>query len=320
MGEEFLDRPAGATIAQTKKNSLLRATLFVLRGQVPQGVHASLSGIPWWTTDVGGYGCGDVQPNHTPYMQELIVRWYQFGCFSPIFRTHGCRSCDQPECQQEPDVAPCRGQYVPGSCAANEVWSYGNATQPLLEKYIKLRATLKPYMKELAANVTAYGVPTARPLWWEFPNDRKAVGVNTQFMLGPDYLVAPVTAQNATSRCCTRTYVHVLLGKKCRSAHISFLCFGSCGGCYVTCACPWFTNVLHVMHVYNVATELSAVDLPPLHNLSALRRTVYFPGDYNTQWHHVLDGTTVHGGQTEVVQAPLGSIPVFTTKIHRVLF
>ena len=55
-----------------------------LASQVPQGVHASLSGIPWWTTDVGGYGCGFAQPNDSPYMRVLMVRWYQFGRFCPV--------------------------------------------------------------------------------------------------------------------------------------------------------------------------------------------------------------------------------------------
>ena len=53
-------------------------------GQVPLGVHASLSGIPWWTSDVGGYGCGSSQPDQSAYMKELIVRWYQFGLFCPV--------------------------------------------------------------------------------------------------------------------------------------------------------------------------------------------------------------------------------------------
>ena len=116
-------------------------------------------------------------------MRELMVRWYQFGCFSPIFRTHGCRNCAEPECRQEPDVAPCVG--VAGSCGANEVWSFGNDTQVHLERYIRLRARLKPYIAEIAANVTARGMPTVRPLWWDFPEDPKAIGVNTQYMLGP---------------------------------------------------------------------------------------------------------------------------------------
>ena len=100
---------------------------------MPEGVHASLSGIPWWTTDVGGYGCGFSQPNSSPYMRELIVRWYEFGLFSPIFRTHGCRNGPS-----EPDVGTCKPRM--GSCGENEVWSYGNATQLLLEKFVRVRA------------------------------------------------------------------------------------------------------------------------------------------------------------------------------------
>jgi alpha-D-xyloside xylohydrolase len=80
------------------------------------------------------------------------------------------------------------------------VWSYGAQTQVHLSKYIRLRATLKPYIAELAKNVSEQGVPTVRPLWWEFPDDPHAIGQDTQYMLGPDYLVAPVTTQNATSR------------------------------------------------------------------------------------------------------------------------
>lgn len=164
-----------------------------LASQVPQGVHASLSGIPWWTTDVGGYGCGFSKPNDSPYMQELIVRWYQFGLFSPVFRTHGCRSGPS-----EPDTDQCRPAQ--GSCGFNEVWSYGDDTQAILERYVRMRMKLKPYIQELAVNVTARGVPTMRPLWWEFPEDRNTVGLDDQYMLGPEFLVAPVTVQGATNR------------------------------------------------------------------------------------------------------------------------
>jgi len=164
-----------------------------LASQVPQGVHASMSGIPWWTTDVGGYGCGFAQPNDSPYMRELIVRWYQFGCFSPVFRTHGCRAGPS-----EPNTAQC--SPAQGSCGFNEIWSYGAETQVVLEKYVRFRSSMKGYLKELDRNVTAHGVPTMRPLAFEFPNDPKARGIDDQYMLGPSYLVAPVTAQNATTR------------------------------------------------------------------------------------------------------------------------
>ena len=165
-----------------------------LASQVPQGVHASMSGIPWWTTDVGGYGCGGpVHPNDSPYMRELIVRWYQFGLFCPVFRTHGCRAGPS-----EPDTPQCRPAQ--GSCGFNEVWSYGAATQVLLEKYVRRRATMRPYLRELARNVTTSGVPTMRPLSYEFPADERAVGIDDQYLLGPKYLVAPVTEQGATNR------------------------------------------------------------------------------------------------------------------------
>eukprot|EP00658_Telonema_sp_P-2_P074568 TRINITY_DN6382_c0_g2_i1.p1 TRINITY_DN6382_c0_g2~~TRINITY_DN6382_c0_g2_i1.p1 ORF type:complete len:235 (-),score=19.37 TRINITY_DN6382_c0_g2_i1:172-876(-) len=166
-----------------------------LAAQVPLGVHASLSGIPWWTSDVGGYGCGFSEVNNSPYMRELIVRWYQFGLFCPVFRTHGCRKDPDPD----PDVGTCHPAQH--SCGPNEVWSYGNQTQVLLSNYIQTRLTrLKPYIQQLSVNVSATGVPTMRPLWWEFPDDSGAYDVNDQYMLGPDYLVAPVTIQGQKSK------------------------------------------------------------------------------------------------------------------------
>ena len=175
-------------------SSDIQSSFEQLASMIPQGVHASLSGIPWWTTDVGGYGCNFKNDNESPYMKELIVRWYQFGLFTSIFRTHGCRLG-----AQEPTSPPCVN--VSGSCGPNEVWSYGADTQVLLSAMIVFRANvLKPYMAELARNVSAEGVPTMRPLWYEFPSDASSYGVDTQYMLGPKYLVAPVVIQNATNR------------------------------------------------------------------------------------------------------------------------
>ena len=175
-------------------SSDIQSSFEQLATMVPQGVHASLSGVPWWTTDVGGYGCRFNEPNESPYMKELIVRWYQFGLFCPVFRTHGCR-----QGAQEPTAAPCVN--VSGSCGPNEVWSYGADTQALLSGLITYRASvLKPYIAQLARNVSAEGVPTMRPLWYEFPQDPACYDVDDQYLLGPDYLVAPVTVQGATSR------------------------------------------------------------------------------------------------------------------------
>ena len=128
-------------------------------------------------------------------MRELIVRWYEFGLFCPVFRTHGCRAG-----HGEPDVPPCVPTQGIGSCGENEVWSYGEEAQAILSRLVGLRATvLKPYISELAANVSQRGVPTMRPLWWEF-EDPAVLDINDQYLLGSRLLVAPVTVQNATSR------------------------------------------------------------------------------------------------------------------------
>jgi alpha-D-xyloside xylohydrolase len=126
-------------------------------------------------------------------MKELIVRWYQFGLFSPVFRTHGCRNA-----KSEPNTDTCKPAQ--GSCGFNEVWSYGNDTQVLLEKYVRMRSAMKPYLQELDKNVTAQGVPTMRPLAYEFPADAGCRGIDDQYLFGPALLVAPVTVQNATTR------------------------------------------------------------------------------------------------------------------------
>ena len=140
------------------------------------------------------YGCNFNMPNNSSYMQELIVRWHQFSLFCPVFRTHGCR-----QGPSEPDVAPCTN--VAKSCGPNEAWSYGADTQALLSDMIRYRASvLKPYIAALARNVSAEGVPTMRPLWYEFPADPAAYDVDDQYLLGPDLLVAPVTVQGATNR------------------------------------------------------------------------------------------------------------------------
>jgi len=176
-------------------SSDVESTFEELTAQVPLGIHASLSGIPWWTSDVGGFGCGNEHPNDSAYMRELIVRWYQFGVFCPVFRTHGRR---KGTIEPRPSPDPCK--HGVGSGAGNEVWSYGAETQALLEKYVRLRKTLSPYLSALAKDVSSRGVPTMRPLWWHFPHDDNTVGVNDQYFLGPDLLVAPVTVQGATSR------------------------------------------------------------------------------------------------------------------------
>jgi alpha-D-xyloside xylohydrolase len=142
--------------------------------QIPAGLNYSISGLPYWTTDIGGFVSGD--PNDPAY-RELFVRWFQFGTFSPIFRVHGTRSNDQ-----------------------NELWSYGPEAQEILTEYDRLRYELMPYIYSVAWKTTNEGYTPMRPLVMDFRNDPRALNIGDQFMFGPAILVNPVTEEKATSR------------------------------------------------------------------------------------------------------------------------
>ena len=163
----------------------IRSRFEVLRAQIPAGLNIALSGIPWWTTDIGGFMEGDIR---TDYFKELIVRWFQYGVFCPLFRLHGIR---------EP-VNGLAGAQLSG--ADNEVWSFGEPAYTILRHLLSLREKLKPYLRVLNQNAHERGAPPMRPLYFDFPADPAAADLADQFMLGPNLLVAPVTEQGATSR------------------------------------------------------------------------------------------------------------------------
>jgi alpha-D-xyloside xylohydrolase len=163
----------------------IRSRFEVLRAQIPAGLNIAMSGIPWWTTDIGGFMEGDIR---TDYFKELIVRWFQYGVFCPLFRLHGVRQ-------------PLNGLYgAQSSGADNEVWSFGERNYEIIRNLLFLREKLKPYLRELNQAAHEHGTPPMRPLYYDFPTDPSAVNLGDQFMLGPDLLVAPVTEQGAVSR------------------------------------------------------------------------------------------------------------------------
>ena len=144
-----------------------------------------MSGSPWWTTDIGGFMDGDVR---TDYFKELIVRWFQYGVFCPLFRLHGVR-------------LPLNGLYgAQSSGADNEVWSFGDTAYEIIRKLLFLREKLKPYLRVLNQAAHERGVPPMRPLVYDFPADPRAANLADEFMLGPDLLVAPVVEQGASTR------------------------------------------------------------------------------------------------------------------------
>jgi alpha-D-xyloside xylohydrolase len=155
-----------------------------LRRQIPAGLNIGLSGIPWWTTDIGGFKNGDI---NAPSFRELIVRWFQFGVFCPVFRLHGIR---QPGTMV--------GSEQTG--AANEVWSFGETEYEIIRRLMFLRERLRPYVMEHMKVAHQTGLPPMRPLFLNFPADPACWDIQDQFLLGDDILVAPVVTEGARER------------------------------------------------------------------------------------------------------------------------
>jgi len=156
-----------------------------LRRQVKAGLNIGLSGIPWWTTDIGGFWA---DPRSDEY-REVLIRWFQFGAFSPVMRIHGV---NQPFSEIE-------GQLT-GTGAPNEVWSFGEEAYGILSHYLDIRERLRPYIQKHMDIASEDGTPVMRPLFYDFPDDEKSYTIEDQFMFGPDVLVAPVLEAGAISR------------------------------------------------------------------------------------------------------------------------
>ena len=145
-----------------------------LKRQIPAGLNFSISGVPYWTTDIGGFFIGN--PDDPAY-RELFVRWFEYGTFCPIFRVHGTRTTNQ-----------------------NELWSYGPEAQEILTTFDRLRYRLLPYIYSVAWKTTSEGYTPMRPLAMDFRGDSRTLNIGDQFMFGPAILVNPVTEQGAASR------------------------------------------------------------------------------------------------------------------------
>jgi len=163
-----------------------------LRRQIPTGLNVAASGIAYTGNDIGGWqGLPRKHMSAHPVLidpsgaranvmqdddyPELYVRWFEYGTFLPTMRTHGTR------------------RY-------NEVWSYGPQAQPILEKYLKLRYTLMPYIYSLGWFTHETGAPFMRALFMDFPADERVADIRDEYMFGPALLVAPVVEQGATTR------------------------------------------------------------------------------------------------------------------------
>ncbi|WP_035841549.1 glycoside hydrolase family 31 protein [Kitasatospora azatica] len=155
-----------------------------LARQIRAGLNVAMSAIPWWNTDIGGFAGGD--PDDPAY-RELLIRWFQYGTFTPVMRLHGDRAPNQPF----------SATFTGGP---NEVWSYGEQAYGILRDHVLLRERLRPYVHALSEDAHRTGAPPMRPLFFEFPEDGHAWDIDDQFLLGPDLLVAPVYLAGARTR------------------------------------------------------------------------------------------------------------------------
>jgi alpha-D-xyloside xylohydrolase len=173
-------------------SSDISPTWDTLQRQVPTGLNFVASGMPYWSTDIGGWQYlpgshkparpvlidpSDARDNVGGYddYPELYVRWFEYATFQPNMRAHGSRK-------------------------HNEVWSYGKQAEPILEKYLRLRYQMMPYIYSLGYASHETGAPFMRGLFMDFGADPKVADIRDEYMFGPALLIAPVTEQGVTSR------------------------------------------------------------------------------------------------------------------------
>ena len=153
-----------------------------MRNQLAAGLNMGLAGIPWWTTDIGGFHGGNPDD---PAFRELFARWFAWGAFCPVMRLHGNREPIQPQFGTTGGAA-CR------SGAPNEVWSYGEEVYGICKKYLDIREKMRPYTRRVMAEAHEKGTPVMRPLFYMFPDDPANWEIEDEYFYGPDILVAPV--------------------------------------------------------------------------------------------------------------------------------
>ena len=163
-----------------------------MQEQLQAGLSMSMAGIPWWTSDIGGFLGGNIADKD---FQELLLRWFAWGAFCPVFRMHGERS---PWYEREQEFRNGVRQLTSGQ--DNEVWSFGEENYLILSKYLFIRERLRPYIRECMQAASETGAPVMRPLFYDFPEDKACWAVEDSYMFGPDLLVSPVMEAGADSR------------------------------------------------------------------------------------------------------------------------
>ena len=163
----------------------IHSSFRAMKEQLQAGLNMGMAGIPWWTSDIGGFIGGDITD---PAFKELLIRWFAWGAFCPVFRMHGERS---PWYEREQEFINGVRQLTSGQ--DNEVWSFGEENYEIMKKYLFIRENLRDYVRQSMKNTSKTGEPVMRPLFFDFPEDSESWKVETAYMFGRELLVSPVT-------------------------------------------------------------------------------------------------------------------------------
>jgi alpha-glucosidase/alpha-D-xyloside xylohydrolase len=172
------------------------STWETLRNHIPIAINTSLSGIPFWGTDIGGF-----YPTEE-YTAEFWVRWFQFMAFSPLFRSHGRTWYTRlPFGWNTGVLGPDEMEHTKAGRTPIRVEQLRDPTvEPITRRYLELRYRLLPYIYTLAREAHDTGMPMIRSLWLHYPDDPQAVSRDDEYLWGRDLLVAPVVQKGARSR------------------------------------------------------------------------------------------------------------------------
>jgi alpha-glucosidase (family GH31 glycosyl hydrolase) len=171
------------------------STWETLKVHIPIAINTALTGIPYWGTDIGGF-----VPTKE-FTAELYLRWFQFGAFCPLFRSHGrAWKLRLPWGWNTGDPGPIEINNYNGAAIPDSGQLHNEQVEIICRKYLELRYRMLPYLYSAVHECVTTGMPIIRALWLEYPDDPKAVARGDEYLWGKNVLVAPVVEKGAETR------------------------------------------------------------------------------------------------------------------------
>ena len=195
------------------------STWETLKTQIPIGMNTGLTGIPYWGTDIGGF----VPTNE--FTAELYVRWFQFGAFCPLFRSHGrAWKLRLPWGWNTGDPGPAEIANYKGAAIPDPSQLHNAQVEPICRKYLELRYRMLPYLYSAVRECAMTACQLCARLWLDYPEDPRAVACGDQYFWGKNILVAPVVekgADDAASLSAARAWYDFWTGERIKGAERS---------------------------------------------------------------------------------------------------